>query len=238
MCSRSTYWGQISLFIIKEQINDLFLYQCSVFWITLLQVISYCLPKEVCAFRETIFTFLWSTCIWLWGSGFIKALCEGSIQCSSSVTLLRSFRLFGRWRCYFTFIQGTQGRISFWCRFEECHLLKMFPIRIEFVIYSCPRWSCYLFSLSLRSIAYLYKSPIADFWLVSLHIFNQSSISMPPGYIREPKIFWCVQGVKKWNFGKNRLIHLCIAKSFAHWHLFTLVQLFKGFVGTTNKKQI
>ena len=113
-CSRSTSWGQISLFLIKEQIKDFFLFQCPVFWITLQQVISYCLAKEVYAFHKTIFTFLWFTCIWLWGSGFIKALCEGDIQCSSSVTFLRSFKLFGRWRCYFTFIQGTQGRISFW----------------------------------------------------------------------------------------------------------------------------
>ena len=34
-CNTSTSWGQISLFVIKEQIKSLFLYQCPVFRITL-----------------------------------------------------------------------------------------------------------------------------------------------------------------------------------------------------------
>ena len=37
-CRRSTSRGHISLFVIKEQIKDLFLYQCPVFWIKSLRV--------------------------------------------------------------------------------------------------------------------------------------------------------------------------------------------------------
>ena len=130
-CIGSTSWAKIFLFIIKKMSN-IFFFILSVSSLLDYIVVGYLLlpfHTGLHCLQEHVQVSLVHQCLvvgqWVF-QRILRGRCTMQLQ-RHFLEKLSTFLVLGV-LCHLDPIGGTHGQISFWCRFQEDHLLKMSPI--------------------------------------------------------------------------------------------------------------